>query len=624
MSSRARRTASRAAREIAASPAPEPLRISAWIGISSIAVTPLGLVTGVFISHDVIPKLVLLALGAALLLVFYPQWNPGLQALLRRRDARIFLILVAAQIVSLAVSTVLSSQMPLSIAGTVWRRFGLIGQISGLVVAVAVASVVASRPVWLTALLRSVTLCGGLASVYGILQYFRIDPFLDPRLYSIDYFGGISRPPATMGHALYFSAYLVPVLFMAAAAAFADPNRTWRLVHAATVVLTGTAILFSATRSAVLAVIAGAAWFAWSALRGRGRLSIRYFAAPIVVVLGVAAFILSPAGANLRHRIDQWPSDLGGPRLGMWKECPGLIAQHPIFGEGPDVFAGEFRKVQSAELSRAFPDFYNETPHNALLDAACAQGLPGAILFIALFAIAWRAGWHADFRQNPIRTGLNAALLGMLVSSMFASLTLVSSLYLWAAAGLAVALSPAETSVESPRQWRIPGLALAVPALALVLPAVLLMRQDALWADFEHAVEANEFTAAKEAYSSAISAAFGLPGYELWASREWATLGRSIANSRDAAATWKLAADAASRAEANGEERFSAAYQSSVLQVALGNLAGAEAQAREAIELAPNWYKAHLLCSQVLVFSGKNEESAREAALAASLGWRKQ
>lgn len=623
MSSRASKAARRAAREVAPIPAPEPFRISGWIALAAFAVTPLALITGVFISHDVIPKLAMLAVAAALLLILYPQWSPALQTLRERREGKLFLILIAAQIVSLVVSTALSNQVLLSVGGTVWRRFGLIGQFCVLVVAIAVASL-ASRPVWLTKFLRSITVCGGLASFYGILQYFKIDPFLDPRLYSIDYFGGISRPPATMGHALYYSAYLVPVLFLAAAAAFTDPNRLWRRVHAAVVVLAATAILFSATRSAVLAVIIGSLLFSWSALRGRGRFSVRYVAAPVVMVLAVAGFILSPAGANLRHRIAQFPSDVGGPRLGMWKECPALIAHHPVFGEGPDVFAGEFREAQSAELSRRFPDFYNETPHNALLDAACAQGIPGAIILIGLFAIAWRAGWKADFRENPIRVGVNAALVGILVSSMFASLTLVTSLYLWAIAGLAVALNPVGARIAAVQAWRIPRFALAIPALALAIPALLLTRQDALWADLEHAVEANDFTAARDAYSSATTAALGLPGYELWASREWATLGRAIANTPNAPTAWKLAADAASRAESSGEERFSAAYQASVLQIALGNLAGAEAQSREAIRLAPNWYKAHLLHSQLLGYMGRNQESAQEADLSARLGWHKQ
>jgi O-antigen ligase len=593
-----------------------------WIVAGALAVTPLGLVTGVFISHDVIPKLVLLAVAAAVLLFLYPAWSQAFAMLRAHPRGRIFLVLALAQFVSLAVSTALSSQVPLSIAGTVWRRFGLIGQTSALVVAVTVASLAAVRPGWVTTLLRAITVCGGLAATYGVLQYFKIDPFLDPRLYSIDYFGGISRPPATMGHALYFSAYLAPVLFLTTAAAFADPVRVWRRVHAAVAFLAATAILFSATRSAAIAALAGGIFFAWKAARTR-RISLRYAAAPAAVIAALAAFILSPAGANLRHRIHQWPSDFGGPRLPMWKECPALIAQHPIFGEGPEVFAGEFRKVQSAELSRLYPDFYNETPHNALFDAACAQGIPGAIVLIGLFGVAWSAGRGADFRQSPVRVGLSAALLAILISSLFASLTLVTSLYLWSVAGLAMALRPEKMSAEAPREWRIPRLALAAPALALAIPALALMRQDALWANLKQAVEANDFATAQRSYSSAAAAAFGLPGYELWASREWATLGRAIANTPEAAAAWKLAADAAARAEASGEERFSAAYQASVLDVALGDAAAAEAQAREAIRLAPNWYKGHLLRSQLLQFMGKNAEAAREAEVSASLGWRK-
>src|SRR6185437_35554 len=99
MSSRASRAARRAAREAAPAPTPEPFRISGWIALAAVAVTPLALLPGVFISHDVIPKLAMLALAAALLLMLYPQWSQALQALRERPEGNIFLILVAAQIV---------------------------------------------------------------------------------------------------------------------------------------------------------------------------------------------------------------------------------------------------------------------------------------------------------------------------------------------------------------------------------------------------------------------------------------------------------------------------------------------------------------------------------------------
>lgn len=55
-------------------------------------------------------------------------------------------MLIAAQFVSLLLSTLLSDQFPLSFAGTVWRRFGLMEQTAVLVIAAAIACLAASRP----------------------------------------------------------------------------------------------------------------------------------------------------------------------------------------------------------------------------------------------------------------------------------------------------------------------------------------------------------------------------------------------------------------------------------------------------------------------------------------------
>ncbi len=207
----------------------DPLRPVQWIALAAFSVTPLALLPGIFISHDVIPKFFLLTLAAAALLVLNSRWSAGVADLWERTAGRWFLTLVAAQIVSLVISTALSVQVPLSIGGTVWRRFGLIGQLAVLLIAVAITGLAAKRPAWIVSLARAVSLCGGLAAFYGILQYFGFDPFLDRKLYAIEYFGGVVRPPSTMGHALYFSAYLAPVVLIALAFGLPESNLLkWR------------------------------------------------------------------------------------------------------------------------------------------------------------------------------------------------------------------------------------------------------------------------------------------------------------------------------------------------------------------------------------------------------------
>src|ERR1700723_2692948 len=72
--------------------------------IMVVAVAPLALIPGVFLSHDVIPKVFLILTGAALLLVLQRRWSPGLRILWDQTPGRLFLLLVAAQFLSLLIS----------------------------------------------------------------------------------------------------------------------------------------------------------------------------------------------------------------------------------------------------------------------------------------------------------------------------------------------------------------------------------------------------------------------------------------------------------------------------------------------------------------------------------------
>ena len=62
----------------------------------------------------------------------------------------------------------------------------------------------------------------------------------------------------------------------------------------------------------------------------------------------------------------------------VWRDSLPIIRDRWLVGIGPEVFAGEFRKRQSLQLSRAFPDHYHEDPHNLLLGAAINQGVAGS------------------------------------------------------------------------------------------------------------------------------------------------------------------------------------------------------------------------------------------------------
>ena len=181
-------------------------------------------------------------------------------------------------------------------------------------------------------------------------------------------------------------------------------------------------------------------------------------------------------------------------------------------------------------------------------------------------------------------------------------------MYLWGIAGVVAAGEKSPGRVLKMGARRI----VAIPAeIALIAVAVLLGVQDFAYAEVGDAVDAKDLAGAKRALERATSFGVGLPGYELWGSQEMAKL-----------KAWDEARTASALAEKRGEDRASAAYQSSILQVVNGDAVSAEAKASEAIRLAPNWYKPHLLRAQILQAMGRNEEAAREARESLNLGWK--
>jgi O-antigen ligase len=542
--------------------------------------------------------------GAAFLLFLLPQWSGGIDQLRTTLRGRWFLWLAAAQGLLLAVSTLFSTQALVSFAGTTWRRFGMAEQLAVLVIACCIAACSVSKPDSIRSLWRAVVACGGVASLYGISQYFGFDPFLERRLYAIDYLGGIVRPPATMGHAIYFAAYLAPVGLIAAWQAAEENSRGWRLLHAAVAVVAPLAILLSGSRGALLGLAGGAL-----VLIRFKRPSRKLAAVGVGAVLAVAALVaFSQAGVSLRHRIAQWREDPGSVRVSVWRESPVLIEKAPWFGSGPETFAAAFRAVESAALSRAYPDFINETPHNAFIDAACSEGLPGALILAGVFVVGL-SGMDLSRNGSP---GLRAAMTAMLICSLFASLTLVSEMYLWGIAGLLAAEDTVKRAARDAWAWKNAAAALGIPAgVAFIAVAFLLGVQDAAYADLGRAADANDLPGARRALTRATSFGVGLPGYELWSSQQMARL-----------KAWDEARDAAALAESRGEDPFSAAYQASILQIVNGDAARAEAKAGEAIRLAPTWYKPHLLRAQILQAMGRNAEAAQEARDSMDFGWK--
>jgi O-antigen ligase len=587
----------------------------------AVAATPLAIAPGLLLGYDVTPKLAIVYLAAAALLLYSRSWWPGAAGLWQASPGRWFYLLLLAQCASLVLSAAFSHDLALAVGGATLRRLGALTQIVILFVVAVLAAQVSMRPGFTRRLLAAIEVCAVIAGIYGILQYLGWDPFLPARSYTYRFTGEIVRPPATLRHAIYFANFLLPVIVIAAALAIHETRAAWRCFHAGVLSIATVALLLTGTRSAVLGLIVGGVLLGFIEARriGRRRMLAYAEASALAAAALLSFLILSPAGQSFRTRLAQWAQDSsGGPRLMVWRDSWPLIAHHWLAGIGPETFAGPFRRLQSLQLSQAFPDHYHEDPHNLLIGAAVSQGVAGFALMSGLIALGLICAYRC-VRGGALEGGmLVAAIAAMTISEQFAPLTIANALYYYMTIGLAVALaSPAAnalTPVAARAAPRSSARAVHVAAaLAIAAAAALYVVPDALLAAAERRLGRGDISGARATFQRAIR--FPFPADCMWFSQQMAATARALPE------PWRqqallAAQEASAEAERSGEQRFSALYQSAALAVIAGDPGSAEVKLRAAVDAAPWWYRAHAMLAQVLWIAGRSPEAEREAALA--------
>jgi O-antigen ligase len=559
-----------------------------------LGVIPLATLPTAFVYPDSTPRAAAILLAAAAMpLPGYEIWA-GLAKLWVRWEGRAFLILTSIYCASLFLSAACSENALFAEFGTGWRRFGAVQQTAVWLSAVWAACLIAVRADTLKLIFRVAAATGLAVSAYGILQYFGIDPVLHGGQVQ---FASKYRPSATFGNPTYFANYLLLVIFASVGVVLRDGSRWWRGAGRIAFCASVFALLLTGTRSALLGFVIGAVLLA---SRSRMRITRSRALVGLLVAAGLCAFIASPAGGRLRDRLSQWVQDpVGGPRLLLWRDSLRMMRSHPLFGSGPDTFAREFPLFQSPELARAYPDFYEESPHNVFLDAAAGQGLAGLVATAGLFFLGIRS------RSSLVAAAVVALLVAHQFSVFILPTALASAVWIGAAAGIGSADASAPLWAFPPIV-RIAGGALA---LAGSMIAIQIVHSDMVWRNLLRDLQSGNSASASN-YSKTKELWPPLPGLDLWYSRELV---------QKSGATGP-AIEAARRACATSEDRQNAYYNLAVLLAMSHREDLATDAARTAVKLSPNWYKPHWLLAGLLLDTNHPDDAEHEARLGIWLG----
>jgi putative inorganic carbon (hco3(-)) transporter len=578
------------------------------------SLVPLLITPGTLAYFDITPKIALLLLGTALMLLQVHTNACNVRALVSSSCGKWLVGLLAAEWISFAIASLFSANRPLSLGGGSWRCLGLIPETGILLFVLLAAGWLAVDKDRVRALLRAVASSGALAACYGIAQYFGRDPLLPARAYQAgEGVFTIVRPPGTLGHADYFAAWLVVVLFLALALGRLEEKRIYRAAAIAIAGLAAVAIILSGTRAAMLGACVGGAVLVFAR---REPVRIRGAVIGLVSTAGVILFLFSPAGLKLRARVHWSIEDArGGARLLLWRDSLQMSAHRPLVGFGPETFATEFPRFESIQLASAYPDFYHESPHNIFLDVLTSQGVLGLLALAGLCVLGVWAAVQACRCGIVFAPALAAAFVGLLVAQQFIVFVFTTALYFHLLVALLVVTA-----------WTWPKPARSLPAW-LPIPVSLVMfifvaycaqlvTADRALALTWRRIASGDIAGASTSYRTVLR--WQPPGAapDLSYSRAMQQAATSAPIFATRLLARQQALEAGVRAVRNAEDRQNAWYNLAMLFAEQNDAAGAERSLRNAILWAPHWFKPHWALARLLNLSGHGGEAMEEARIA--------
>ncbi|HVS18874.1 MAG TPA: O-antigen ligase family protein, partial [Planctomycetota bacterium] len=317
-----------------------------------------------------------------------------------------------------AVATAVGLHPYTALFGSPDRLLGLSALLEGALLALAVAVMVrGQRDALLIARALEVTVA--LIVLYALVQAAGRDPLRWAE-------GTLA---STLGNTTVLGGYLATAASLLAATlagTWRGLGRAERVALAVVAVLAAFIVVDRGGRAATLGLLAGLACVSLVVLRRIGarprlrRRALLALGAAAGLSVAVAAVAAGPGAMERLERLVRPTDSSTTERVQIYRAALEAIAQHPLFGVGPDSFIAVYPSVRPLEVAAVSgPAQAQSSTHSWLLHHAVGSGLPGAAAIVAAALLAlWRAWRAAPGRLAPTLgfVGLAAFLAHGLVS----------------------------------------------------------------------------------------------------------------------------------------------------------------------------------------------------------------
>ena len=385
----------------------------------SIAITP-----KVILDPINVPKMIVLVISS---FVCFAVLIPHLGYYFKR--FKLLIVVASLYVLDLIAILIFSSQISAQqIYGTFGRNTGLLFYLA-LALILLVGAFVSNDDI-VDRILWFLVLTGLLSSIYGILQFNKIDPAGFVSLYA--------STIGFLGNPNFFSAFqglaLIASLAMVFSRGISSTKRVFLiLISVLSLISLYLAGAFQGFLVVLIGVTALTFFIAWNRNRVIGK---AIFAASILGLLLIAIGLINKGPlAPIVYK-----SSLQA-RGYYWDAAWTMTKDHPIFGVGLDNFMFWYRRSRSLEATSWNPGVDTNSAHNVFLDYSSSGGVPFFLLNLVLCVMV--ATSIVNRLKNPTGKDINFYILAsvwiaFLAQSLISINQIGLSIWGWIFAGLII------------------------------------------------------------------------------------------------------------------------------------------------------------------------------------------
>ncbi len=358
---------------------------------------------------------------------------------------------VVLYLISLATSTIFSVDPALSFWGSPLRMTGL-WWYAVLFLTYGLARFHYSARLWNTFMVAT-TAAIGLVSIYGILQWLRIDFSIFANGFPLYREHDTYRAFATLGHPNFLGAYLVLALPLIVSFLFTKkPQKIIRVLMLTITLLAIIATALTYSRGAWIALVIS--MVVYGLVRAQD-IKWKTITAIIPVALIFLILVLTPSSkVSFLNRLQSLGNLHEGSsqiRLQEWKTALMVIPTRPFTGFGLETYYlfsnGELPINKKLPLKQFVDPTILDRLHNLELDTLWAGGIVSLLALIAVMVLAFRKLFfllkNESTRENAAT--LIASLVAYLTVNQFSFDFSISSLWFFLILGVTATLAHARS-----------------------------------------------------------------------------------------------------------------------------------------------------------------------------------